>query len=89
MDLAEGHLAAVHAMASQAQPFEVFNLGTGQGYSVLEMIQAYEQTNACQVPFVMKSRRPGDVAACFAKVDKAAITLKWKATRSLADMCKA
>ena len=88
MDLAEGHLAAVHAMATQAQAFEVFNLGTGQGYSVLEMIQAYEQTNACKVPFVMNNRRPGDVAACFAKVDKAANTLKWKATRSLADMCR-
>lgn len=89
MDLAEGHLAAVHAMERRAQiPFDVFNLGTGKGYSVLEMIKTYEQTNGCEIPHVFMPRRSGDVAECFARTDKAEKILGWRATRGLSDMCR-
>lgn len=86
MDLAEGHVAAL-VFLSQTAGWHAINLGTGQGHSVLEMVRAFEQ--ACGVPVrrVMADRRPGDVAAAYAKVDKARQLLGWEARRDLNEMC--
>lgn len=89
VDLAIGHLKTLEALERSTSQTECLtvNLGTGTGYSVLEIVQAFEQ--ACGKPVVYKiaPRRPGDVAACYADPSKAAALLGWHATRSLADMC--
>jgi UDP-glucose 4-epimerase len=87
MDLAEGHVAALEILQKTQLAFDTFNLGTGQGYSVVDMVKAYEAANGVQVPYRVAPRRPGDVAACFAKVDKAQAVLRWSARRSLQKMC--
>jgi UDP-glucose 4-epimerase len=86
MDLAEGHLAALKFLQKQAG-WHAVNLGTGRGYSVLEMVRAFEVASGRPVPFQITPRRPGDIATCYAKVDKAAELLGWRARRSLQDMC--
>jgi UDP-glucose 4-epimerase len=89
MDLVEGHLAALGWLRQQpAQPSvcETFNLGTGQGYSVMEIIRAFEQASGKAVPYRVTARRPGDIATCFADASKAEKILGWKATRSLNQM---
>lgn len=88
MDLAEGHLAAINALSQMPHAFDAINLGTGQGYSVLEMVKAYEQANGCNIPYVIAARRPGDIATCYAKVDKAHEVLQWAAARGVMDMCQ-
>ncbi len=88
MDLAEGHRAALDFLAGSAGAgWLAFNLGTGCGYSVLDMVRAFEQASGRPVPYRIAPRRPGDVAACYAKADKAADQLAWRALRSLDDMC--
>jgi UDP-glucose 4-epimerase len=87
LDLAEGHLAAL-AYLDQTQGIEIFNLGTGQGYSVLQMMQTYEEACGKKIPYKMVSRRPGDIASCYASIAKANQVLAWSARRSLLDMCK-
>ena len=87
MDLAEGHRAALDHLAHSGQPCNVFNLGTGQGTSVLQMVRAFEQASGRAVPYTIAARRPGDVAACWADPTLARQTLGWQATRSLHDMC--
>lgn len=88
MDLAEGHRAAIDFLAGSAGAgWHAFNLGTGCGYSVLDMVRAFEQASGRPVPYRIAPRRPGDVAACYAKADKAADQLAWRAARSLDDMC--
>ncbi len=86
MDLAEGHVAA---LAHVAQKFGIttLNLGTGQGYSVLEMLNAFEKATGQKVPYQFCSRRAGDVAACWADPVAAEKILGWKAKRSLETMC--
>jgi UDP-glucose 4-epimerase len=86
MDLAEGHLAAL-AYFSKSKGFEVFNLGTGQGLSVLQIIEAYEKVSKQKIHFVWSARRPGDIASCYASPEKANKILGWKACRTLVDMC--
>jgi UDP-glucose 4-epimerase len=86
MDLAEGHLAALQYLPTHAG-WHSFNLGTGQGSSVLEMIRAFEAASGKVVSFKVASRRAGDVAACYAKADKARELLGWTEQRTLADMC--
>ncbi|MGN6580913.1 MAG: UDP-glucose 4-epimerase GalE [Bordetella sp.] len=86
MDLAEGHAAAVHYLQSH-QGWDVINLGTGQGYSVLDMVRAFEKASGRGIPYVIAARRPGDVPACYANPAKAKRLLGWQATRSLDDMC--
>lgn len=86
MDLAEGHLAALHYLSEGSSGFFTFNLGTGIGFSVLELIHSFEMnTNYC-IPYKIVSRRPGDIASSYAKVDKARQLLGWEAKRSIADM---
>jgi UDP-glucose 4-epimerase len=86
MDLAEGHLAAL-SFLRQKSGLHLFNLGTGKGSSVLEMVKAFEDISGKSIPLKVTNRRIGDVATCYAKVDKASFDLSWKATRTLQEMC--
>lgn len=86
MDLAEGHVAALKFLDNAPGVF-VHNLGTGTGYSVLDMVKAFEKASGRSVPYKIAPRRPGDVAACYADPSKAAAELGWKATRDVNDMC--
>lgn len=86
MDLAEGHVAALNYLSSNSG-WHAFNLGTGRGYSVLEMIRAFEGESGRAVPYKIVARREGDVACYYADVRAAARGLNWQATRSLEDMC--
>jgi UDP-glucose 4-epimerase len=86
VDLARGHLAALNKLFTSGQGFTV-NLGTGQGYSVLEMIHAFEKASGRTVPFDIVARRPGDIAVCFANPAMAESLLGWKAQKGLAEMC--
>lgn len=89
VDLAKGHLKALDALGrspSQAECLTV-NLGTGTGYSVLEMVQAFEQASGQRIAYKVASRRPGDVAACYADPSKAIALLGWRTERNLTDMC--
>ena len=86
-DLASGHLAALAHLA-QHTGFDVINLGTGQGYSVLQMIDAFAAASGRPVPYRIVPRRAGDIATCYARPDKAARLLGWQATRTLQDMCR-
>jgi UDP-glucose 4-epimerase len=86
MDLADGHAAALKFL-SQTPGWHAINLGTGKGYSVLEMVQAFEDASGRQVPYKIVARRAGDVAACYADPKMAIERLNWRATRTLDDMC--
>jgi len=86
VDLAEGHLAAL-AFIDHANGFETFNLGTGTGYSVLEMLSAFEKASKKTIPYAIVNRRAGDVTSYYASADKANRILGWKAKRTLIDMC--
>lgn len=85
-DLAEGHVAALRYLFDKQQSLTV-NLGTGQGYSVLDLARAYGKASGREIPVVFAPRRPGDVAACYADPGHALTAMGWKATRSLDQMC--
>lgn len=85
VDLAKGHVAAITALDKPG--VYTYNLGTGIGYSVLDVIHAFEKACGKRLPYVIKPRRPGDIAACYANADKAKAELHWQAERSLDDMC--
>lgn len=85
MDLAEGHLAAL--LRQSPSPWRVLNLGTGRGYSVLEMVRAYGVAVGRSLPYRLAPRRAGDVAACYAKPEAAYAALGWRASRGLEEMC--
>ena len=85
VDLAEGHLAALAALQTRSG-WNVWNLGTGQGYSVLEMLQSFEAASGRRVPYRIAPRRPGDIAQCWADPTKARQELGWQAQRGLAEM---
>jgi UDP-glucose 4-epimerase len=87
MDLAEGHLAAL-AHVQNHQGWDVFNLGTGRGVSVLEMISSYQQASGKKIAYQIKGRRTGDIASCHTKVEKSQGILGWHSKRSLDQMCK-
>jgi UDP-glucose 4-epimerase len=86
MDLAEGHVAALDFLTDHSG-WHAFNLGTGRGYSVLEMVKAFERVSGRVVPYKIIDRRPGDVACSYADVQASGVSLHWSATRSLDDMC--
>lgn len=86
-DLAIGHIRAIEAM-EHLEGVNIFNLGTGIGYSVLDVIRAYGEACGFPVPYRIEGRRPGDIAACYSDPSKANRLLGWKAERSLADMCR-
>ncbi|HZJ91569.1 MAG TPA: UDP-glucose 4-epimerase GalE [Thiopseudomonas sp.] len=87
VDLANGHLKALDAIAT-SQGVHIWNLGTGQGYSVLQMVSAFEQAAGVAVPYAVVARRSGDIAECWADPAKAAQELGWKAEHSLDDMMR-
>jgi UDP-glucose 4-epimerase len=86
MDLAEGHVAALRRLLTQPGMFTV-NLGTGQGYSVLQMVRAFGQSIGREIPHEIVARRPGDIAECWADPTLARELLGWSAKRGLAQMC--
>ena len=87
LDLADGHVAALHVLLERPDSFTV-NLGTGRGYSVLELVKAYEAASGRAVPYEIVARRPGDVAACYADPALARELLGWQARHDLARMCE-
>jgi UDP-glucose 4-epimerase len=87
MDLAEGHLCALDALNDRVGA-HVWNLGTGKGHSVLEMIQAFEAASGKPIPYRISPRRPGDIPTSFADPAKAQRELGWKATRGLQEMVR-
>ena len=86
MDLAEGHLRALDFLARESG-WHIFNLGTGLGHTVLEMVRAFEVACGRPIPYRLAARRSGDVAACYARADLAASRLGWRARRGLDEMC--
>ncbi|MCU6710287.1 UDP-glucose 4-epimerase GalE [Paenibacillus sp. J5C_2022] len=86
VDLAGGHLKALHKL-TELKGLEVYNLGTGRGYSVLEMIMAYGKASGRAIPYVITDRRGGDCGECYANAGKAERELGWKAERDIHDMC--
>ena len=84
VDLAKGHVAVIDHIDKEG--VFVYNLGTGHGYSVLEVIKAYEKAAGHPIPYAIKPRRPGDIAACYADASKAEKELGWKAELTIDDM---
>jgi UDP-glucose 4-epimerase len=87
VDLARGHLAALDKLAGHPGVI-THNLGTGRGYSVLEVVRAFEQASDRPVPYWIGDRRPGDIAACYADPTRASVELGWRAERGLEQMCR-
>jgi len=85
VDLALGHVAAIEGVKHSG--VFVYNLGTGNGYSVLQVIKAFDKACGRDLPYVIKGRRAGDIATCYADATKAEKELGWKATRNIDDMC--
>ena len=87
VDLSKGHVAAVDYVLNNTG-CEVFNLGTGTGYSVLDMVKTFQEVNQVPVPYVIAPRRAGDIATCYANPDKSREVLGWQAEKGLAEMCR-
>jgi UDP-glucose 4-epimerase len=87
VDLALGHLKALEKVMS-SKGVEAYNLGTGTGYSVLEIVKAFEKASGVKIPYKIVDRRPGDVAICYAEPSKARNELGWTAQRGIEDMCR-
>ncbi len=86
VDLAKGHIGALKYIENHSG-FETFNLGTGTGYSVLDILKTFERVNNIKIPYKITKRRPGDIAICYADPTKSKKLLKWQASLSLEDMC--
>lgn len=87
VDLAKGHLKAIE-YSFKNRGVDVFNLGTGKGYSVLDIIHAFEKANMVKVPYTIVERRPGDIDECYADPSKAEAVLGWRAEKTLEQMCE-
>ena len=87
VDLARGHVAAISYMEKHTGE-AVFNLGTGRGCSVLEVVHAFEKANNVKVPYRIAPRRAGDLAVCYCSPDKSANVLGWRAAKNIEDMCR-
>lgn len=88
VDLAVGHIKALEKLEKDGKGMHIYNLGTGTGYSVLDMVNAFEKANNVKVPYKIAPRRPGDIAACYSDPTKARVELGFEATKSLEDMCR-
>ena len=86
VDLAKGHVKAIEGM-EKLEGVNIFNLGTGTGYSVLDIIKAFNKACGKELPYVIDPRRPGDIAQCYSDPEKAFKVLGWKAEKTLDDMC--
>ena len=87
VDLAKGHVNAVDKLLREHIGIDAYNLGTGNGYSVLEVVHTFARVNALEVPYQIDARRPGDIATCYASTEKAQRELGWKAEKGLEEMC--
>jgi len=88
VDLAKGHIKALEKIEKEGKGLYIYNLGTGTGYSVLDMVKAFEKSTGRKVFYKISPRRPGDIAICYADPKKAKEELNWEATKTLEDMCK-
>lgn len=88
VDLAKAHVKGIERLDMDKKGMHIYNLGTGKGYSVLEMIKTFESANGVEVPYKIVGRRPGDIATCYADPSKAERELNWKAELGLEDMCR-
>ena len=88
VDLAKGHIKALEKLEKEGTGIYIYNLGTGTGYSVLEMVKAFEEATGKKVNYKIVERRPGDIAVCYSNPEKAKKELGWEATKTLKDMCK-
>lgn len=86
VDLADGHVKALKSIENKCG-LEIFNLGTGEGYSVLDVVKAFEEASGVKIPYVIKERRAGDIATCYSNPAKAEKVLGWKAQFGIKDMC--
>ena len=86
-DLASGHVAALKAIERNSG-LAIYNLGTGHGYSVLDVVNAFMKVNGVNVPYVIKPRRPGDIATCYCNPAKAKAELGWEAQYGIEEMCR-
>ena len=87
VDLACGHVAAID-YAAKNKGTEIVNLGTGTGYSVLDLVKSFERVNGIKIPYVIAERRPGDIAQCYADPARAKEVLGWEAKKNIDDMCR-
>jgi len=87
VDLAKGHIKAIEKLRSKPGVV-IYNLGTGKGYSVLDMVKAFEKASGRKVPYRIAARRPGDIAACYANPAKAREELGWQAEKGIDEMCE-
>lgn len=87
MDLAQGHVSALKAMSNQ-NGVHIYNLGTGEGYSVLDLVKTFQAVNHIDIPYIIEGRRAGDIATCYADPAKALKELGWATKRDLSDMCR-
>ena len=88
VDLAKGHLKALDKIEQEGSGLYIYNLGTGTGYSVLDMVKTFERATGQKVPYQIAPRRAGDIATCYADPQKAKNELGWEATKTLEDMCR-
>lgn len=87
VDLAKGHVKALKKLVDDPEVY-IYNLGTGNGFSVLDLVKTYEKVNNIQLNYAIKPRRAGDIAACYADSTKAKEELGWEATKTIEDMCR-
>ncbi len=88
VDLADGHVKAVNNILDGKKGIQIFNLGTGKGYSVLDIVKAFSKAYGKELPYKIAPRRPGDLAVCFSDPTKAKEVLGWEAKRGIDDMCR-
>ena len=88
VDLAQGHLKALEKLEKENSGIYIYNLGTGKGYSVLDMVKAFEEATGKNVKYRIVERRPGDIATCYSNPEKAKNELGWQAEKTLKDMCQ-
>ena len=88
VDLAKGHVLALNKLEKENKGLFIYNLGTGTGYSVFDMVKAFEKATGKEVPYKIAPRRSGDIATCYANPKKAKEELGWEATKTLEDMCR-
>lgn len=88
VDLAKGHIKALEKLEKEKSGIYIYNLGTGKGYSVLDMVHAFEKTTGQKIKYKITERRAGDIATCYADVTKAKEELNWVAEKTLEDMCR-
>ena len=88
VDLAKGHIKALEKLEKEKSGIYIYNLGTGKGYSVLDMVHAFEKTTGQKIKYKITERRAGDIATCYSNPEKAQKELNWKAEKTLEDMCK-